>query len=443
MPSARGEVTRKGALALVIAAVSACTSGAAPSSGESAFVMPRTRSAARAMPPVLLLDVAALNRARDGARADRDVPGLAELRREADSAAKAKPMTVTDKKTLAPSGDPHDYMSLSIYWWPDPTKPTGLPYVQKDGQVNPESSDATRYDAPKLSRMVGSVEALSLAAYVTGDRGYADAAARWLRTWFLDPATRMTPSMRYAQIIPGRTEVRGTGIIDSRQVTRAVDAALLLEGTPSWSSADADGLRAWCGDLAEWLISSENGRLERAAKNNHGIWYDAQLADLALYAGRTQIAKDALLRVIDERVPAQFAADGTQPLEVARTRSYHYSAFNLLAVAVAADLGPSVGVDVWHGAAAPRIRAAIDLLVRYSDASAKWPYPDIEKIDAFKELAPILARATHAYPDAGYDATLARLSVGASSEALLRLQVGAFGALGGTAAAPALLAAAR
>jgi hypothetical protein len=393
-------------------------------------------------PFVLVLDGAALVDARRTALAGGDVAGLAELRREADAIVPALPMTVTDKTTPAPSGDIHDYLSLSIYWWPDAAKPDGRPYLQKDGQINPESSDLRRYDAAKLNRMVGSVETLALAAYITGERAYADATASWLRAWFLDEKTRMNPSMRYAQIIPGRPEPRGTGIIDSRQFMRAVDAALLLDsipsqGLPSWTAADDTGLRAWFAQLADWLVTSPNGQLEGNAKNNHGSWYDTQLSDFALYGGRDQLAKDTLTYFGAHRIAAQIAADGTQAQELARTRSYHYSAFNLLAFVITADLAPRAGVDVWHGSGTA-IRAGIDLLVPYASGGT-WPYPDIDKIDYYSELAPVLARAAPAYPDAGYDRVLAQLGAKASAASTLRLRLGAFGSLGGTAAAPAPL----
>jgi hypothetical protein len=396
--------------------------------------------AALAKPDVFLLDAEALADARRTTLAGGEVAGLAELRREADAIVPAVPMTVTDKTVLAPSMEMHDYVSLSIYWWPDPTKGDGLPYLPKDGQINPESSDLRRYDAAKLNRMVGAVEALALAAYITAERSYADVAARWLRAWFLDDKTRMNPSMRYAQIIPGRPEPRGTGIIDSRQLMRAVDAALLLQGVPSqsvWTAADDAGLRAWFAQLADWLTTSANGQQEASAKNNHGTWYDAQLSGFALFGSRDQLANETLARFGSRRVAPQIAPDGRQAQELARTRSYHYSAFNLLAFVIAADLAPRAGVDVWHPWA-PSIRAGIDLLVPYASGGT-WPYPDIEKVDYYGELAPVLVRAARAYPDAGYDNALTQLGARASAASALRLRLGAFGSLGGTAATPAPL----
>ena len=387
-------------------------------------------------PPVLLMDRAALADARAGALAGRAdlAPAITELRRAADMAMTATPVSVAEKTVAAPSGDPHDYVSLSIYWWPDPAKPDGLPYLQRDGQVNPEATDIQRYDGAKIVRMVGSVETLALAGFLTGESAYSEAAARWLRTWFLDERTRMTPSMRLAQIIPGRAEPRGTGIIESRQLMRAVDAALLLEGTPAWAAADQDALRAWFAQLVDWLLGSAQGQMEGRATNNHGTWYDAQVADFALFAGRADVAKDTLAQVGAKRATKQIADDGHQPLELVRTRSFHYSAFNLLAFCVLGDLGDRVGVDVWHASA--RVRNGIDFLTPYRDGTKAWPHPELKDVDYPAELAPILARSGRAYPDAGYDRMLASLSAKQSALGALKLRLGVFGSLGGTASAP-------
>lgn len=34
--------------------------------------------------------------------------------------------------------DANDYVSLARYFWPDPNTPNGLPYIRRDGHVNPE-----------------------------------------------------------------------------------------------------------------------------------------------------------------------------------------------------------------------------------------------------------------------------------------------------------------
>jgi hypothetical protein len=325
-------------------------------------------------------------------------------------------------------------VSLSIYYWPDPTRPGGLPYLSRDGDINPEIRDTTRYDAAKLFRLVTAVETLALAAYVTREARYGDAAARRLRTWYLDGPTRMTPAMRYAQIIPGKSEPRGTGIMDSRQMMRVVDAALLLEGTPSWTAADQRALRAWFGELVDWLRTSENGKLEASSANNHACWYDAQLSVFALFAGREAVARQTLEQVASRRVEAQIAADGTQPHELTRTRSYHYCVFNVLALAVLGDLGRQAGVDVWT-ACGPRLRRAIDRLVPYAQDTSTWPHPEHPAV-AHTPLEPALVRAARAYPDAGYTKAIERFAGTLTPLGRLRLRLNAFGDLGGTASAP-------
>jgi hypothetical protein len=50
----------------------------------------------------------------------------------------AGPFAVTSKSQTPPSGDKHDYMSLARYFWPNPATANHLPYVQRDGQSNPQ-----------------------------------------------------------------------------------------------------------------------------------------------------------------------------------------------------------------------------------------------------------------------------------------------------------------
>ena len=66
------------------------------------------------------------------------VEAFNKLCAQADNALLKGPYSVVYKETLPPSGDIHDYMSLGPYWWPDTTKSDGLPYIRRDGVVNPE-----------------------------------------------------------------------------------------------------------------------------------------------------------------------------------------------------------------------------------------------------------------------------------------------------------------
>src|SRR5512142_174353 len=92
-------------------------------------------------PRVFALDPMALREAkRLVAAGDRSLrPAVERLRRDAAAALGAGPFSVIQKSRVPPSGDKHDYLSFGPYWWPDPKKPNGLPYIRRDGEVNPES----------------------------------------------------------------------------------------------------------------------------------------------------------------------------------------------------------------------------------------------------------------------------------------------------------------
>ncbi len=345
---------------------------------------------------------------RDASRGEH-AGALARLRADAERALGLPPVAVTDKKTLLPpSGDRHDYYSLSPYWWPDPAKPDGLPYIRRDGQINPESKKDL--DQPRVAAMGERVQALALAYALTGEEKYAAGAARQLRAWFLDPATAMNPHLRFAQLVRGNPAERGSGIIDTRWFIEAVDGATLIEGSRSWAPAARDSLRAWMRRYLDWLRTSPNGQHEAAAKNNHGSWYAAQSAALALFVGDTAYARQTA-EAAKPRIGWQIRPDGSQPLELERTRSLHYSGFNAEALTRLAEIGRKVGVDLW-GFAAPEggsLRAALHRLAEYAGREQAWPGPQIDVQDPALELL-YLRRALVAYPgDTAITAAIARL----------------------------------
>ena len=352
-------------------------------------------------PRVFVLDakVLAANRARLAAGDSGLAAAVESLRREADKALRAGPFSVTDKKVSPPSGDKHDYMSQAPYWWPDPSKPDGKPYIRKDGEVHPERG---AFDNAPMGRMTGAVTVLAQAYFFTRHEPYADHAARLLRAWFLDEKTRMNPNLNFGQSVPGVTDGRGAGLIDTTGLIGLVDAVGLLAGSKAWTDADQKGLVAWFEKFLAWMQESKIGCDEARARNNHGTWYDAQAAAFALFAGKTDVAKKVLAES-SRRIDKQIEPDGRQPAELARTKSWDYSTMNLRGWMTVATLGERAGVDLWkyQSADGRSIRKALDYLSPFAKDPATWQTKQIVKLRPDR-LAPLLGLAAVKYGERKY-----------------------------------------
>ncbi|GAA3802419.1 alginate lyase family protein [Streptomyces chiangmaiensis] len=326
---------------------------------------------------------------------------LKDLTERADAWLDQGPWTVVDKPRPAPGGDLHDYLSQAPYWWPTQPKtadnPWGCPYEQRDGQRNPEVDTGT--DRQDVEKVFDSTYDLSLAWYYTGRKQYAQKAAQVLRTWFLDPATKMNPDLDHGQFIPCRYDGRAIGIIDfSQSYTSVLDAiAILNTGAPGWSKADRSGMHDWNVAFRTWLTDGAFGKEESAAENNHGTFYDMQLAALAYATGDEQLARRTVLDARAKRIDPQIAGDGSQPQELSRTRSWHYSTFDLVAYTRLAAIGRHIGVNLWahQGPDGQSLFKAVDFLLPAATGAASWPYPELE----FHRYA--ATDVVHAAADAG------------------------------------------
>ncbi len=323
---------------------------------------------------------------------------------------KEGPFSVMDKQMAPPSGDKHDYMSMGTYWWPNPKTANGLPYIRRDGERNPEIEKIP--DHQNMGRLGRDSRLLALAFYVTGNETYAARAALLLRSWFLDPATRMNPNLNFGQGIPGITTGRGTGIIDSRGLTDVVDAVGLLAGSKNWKAEEQKGMEKWFADYLSWLQQSPIGQDEAKAANNHGTFYDVQVADFALFIGKLDLARDVVLQAKEKRLARQIMPDGSQPLEAERTRGLSYSLFNLEGLMELADLGERTGVDLWtyQTSDGRSIRRALDYLLPFAGGEKKWEHQQITEFKA-QEIVPRLLEAASKFGNPEYEKAARKLGM--------------------------------
>jgi Alginate lyase len=331
---------------------------------------------------------------------------LGRLLAQADEALSARPASVFQKQQPAVSEDPHDYVSMAPYFWPDADATGGLPYVRRDGQLNPEAN-SDRYDKRRLMEMARNSEALALAYRFTGNDVYAACCARQLRTWFLDPATRMTPHLAYAQVIPGKAKGRSFGVLDGHYLLPAFDAAGLLRGSRYWSESDREQLVAWAAEFLRWLRTSRSGRKEARSQNNHGTLFDVQVAHLSLLVGDVELARQTAERAKKRRIARQIRPEGSQPKELSRTEAFFYSQYNLAALFKLATRAEHAGVDLWRYETAfgAGIRTALDFVVPYLENTSKpWPYQG--RRQWWSQFYAVLSQARRVYGDERYGRVL-------------------------------------
>lgn len=308
----------------------------------------------------------------------------AQLLARADLALGSPLHSVTGKTTLPPSGNPHDYWHPAPYWWPDPAAPDGLPYIRRDGERVPGTlmfeAESEKYDRSRVQLLFEDALALMLGWRVSGHQAYADKAVAQLEAFFVHPDTRMTPHLQYAQVKMGQNRDQGSssGIIELKDFYYYLDAVRLMAESGALPDPLLQEFRAWLSDYLRWLLYSTQGRSERAANNNHGTYYDLQVAAISAFLDERECLVQALRRARD-RFPEQFAVDGSQPEELARTTTAHYCCFNLQGWINLDRLARTWGVDLWAQRAGPTLATGMDWLLTH--AGKPWPYLQIDEFD--------------------------------------------------------------
>lgn len=310
-----------------------------------------------------------------------------------------------DKEMVPASGDKHDYMSMGPYWWPDPTKPDGLPYIRKDGVRNPNATS----DRTNIGKTISNILALGTAYYFSGNEKYAAKAAEFARVWFLNPETRMNPNINYGQMIPGRNggKGRGFGMIDAYSFIEVLDVVEMMSTSSSFTEADRKGLEQWFTDYLEWIRTSPIANEERTAENNHGLAFDVQQTVYALFTGDSALARKTISEFAEKRLFPQIEPDGKQPRELARTTGFGYTNFNLIHMMDMCAICKTLGIDIYNSTSKDgrNMAKALEYMASFvGKPQSEFPYQQIKGWDREQQSSCwILRRASFYDKKSGWE----------------------------------------
>ena len=296
------------------------------------------------------------------------------------------PVTITAFPAKRSAGGLHDFYSQADYFWPNPKDPNG-PYINRDGQSNPENFDEHRKMMVALSIRM---PALTAAWLLTGDNAYGKRACDHLRAWFVTPATRMNPNLEYAQAVQGRSTGRSFGIIDTLHLVEVARAAGFLR-RGMMSAQDDFAVKAWFASYLSWLCESDRGIKERDTKNNHAICWALQAAEYAHLTENDAIRKEVYRRYKEILLPDQMAADGSFPQELKRTKPYSYSIFNFDVMAGLCQSLKGLVPDptTFQLADGRGLCKAAEFIYPYLKDKSSWKWAkDIEHFDALPVRSP-------------------------------------------------------
>lgn len=286
----------------------------------------------------------------------------------------SKPFLAITNKEKSFAGDKHYYSSMAPYWWPDPNNPDGK-YIRRDGIRNPEWNN---YDNSILYSLGDKLKTLSIAYFFTKDNKYRDAYLTQLQVFFLEPETYMYPNFEYSQVVPGynNNHGRGAGIIETESFFDLLDSYRLVYYTKHVDKKTDASFKEWFADFLEWMLKSDIGKEERAENGNISLYYDVLALDIASFVKNKAIIKELTKEFRTKRLDIQIMPDGSQPVELARTRGYYYSIYNLRHIVDFCIIQESLGKQ-YYKKNKDIINKAFAYLIQYIDNKDEFKYQQI------------------------------------------------------------------
>lgn len=227
-----------------------------------------------------------------------------------------------------------------------------------------------------LVQMNARVSALTAASRLTREQQYFVAAWAQLRTWCLDPAKRMLPSLEDTGIVAADAEdPRNNGLRETVCLAETARSAAWLCADPRTNADEASAVRQWFADLLAWCVESKKGSIAAEAKDLQAICWSVQAAEFARFT-----RNDAQLRACShhfrEKLLRQMSFDGNFPPALHSKRPYATSLFTLECLATACEVLSTPFESQWNATLPDGrgMRSAVAWALPYLRDRGKWPY---------------------------------------------------------------------
>lgn len=255
--------------------------------------------------------------------------------------------TILDKTEVPPSGNRKDYFSPRRYLHNIDGKNIFIDGRPAETSVaGPKESH--RYDRGAIHECFSHASILAASGVLCQREDFLERSAEILSAWFIDADTSMTPGARFSQWQPDSPETANSfGLIDFRYLWTLpyLSRTLLVNG--ALPERRVEIIKQWATNFLVYLVQSEQGQRAIMSGNNIGTWTHLVFVSLSLFTENLETAATQL-NTASLRLAAQCDVIGLQAAELSRTRPLHYSFFNLTAWTLLANLGRSVGVDLWN-----------------------------------------------------------------------------------------------
>lgn len=342
-----------------------------------------------------------------------------QLIAEGDWALTQQAITVTAASSPRSAGNKHDFFSEGDYWWPNPANPDG-PYISIDGKTNPDNFVAHRLAMIRFSEIIG---ALASAYQLTSDEKYVKHAVVHLKAWFVDKETLMNPNLLFAQAVKGVTTGRSWGIIDTIHLMEVAQGVIAMEKAKSFNKSSLKTVKKWFADYILWLNTSKPGIAEKLSKNNHSTCWVMQVASFAKLCNDKVMLDSLRWRYKNVLLPDQMATDGSFPLELARTKAYGYSIFNLDAMTTICQILSTPQDNLWEFETSDgkSIAKGIKYLYPFIADKNKWTLkPDIMFWDNWPVAQPFLIFGAYYFRNGDWYSTWKQLDLKPTNQEVIR-----------------------